>query len=125
MNTFFKSGLTALAISIVALTAQAQGISPTAGAASTPRIDQREARQQQRIAQGTASGQLTPHETRRLEKEQAAINRAEGKAKADGTVTTQERAHLTHMQNRASRDIHHQKHDRQTMAHRPASAPAR
>ena len=81
---------------------------------TTPRVDQREANQQQRIAAGAASGQLTAKETNRLEKEQAHIDNAEAKAKADGTVTKGERKHLHRMQNRASKDIHHQKHDAQT-----------
>lgn len=80
---------------------------------ATPRVDQREAHQQDRIANGVASGQLTPHETVRLEKEQARIANTEARAKADGTVTAKERRHLAHMQNRASRKIHQQKHDAQ------------
>lgn len=82
-----------------------------AGTTSTPNVDARQANQEQRIDQGVASGELTKHETRRLEKEQVAINRAEDKAKADGSVTKAERQRLHKMQNRASRDIHHQKHD--------------
>lgn len=81
--------------------------------ANTPRVDQRQANQEQRIDQGIASGELTKRETRRLGREQAVINRAENKAKADGTVTANERKRLQHMQNRASRDIRRQKHDRQ------------
>ncbi|MBI3367056.1 MAG: hypothetical protein HY021_00950 [Burkholderiales bacterium] len=118
-----KTTLTALALGIAALSAQAQ--TPTDGAASTPRVDKREARQQKRIAQGAASGQLTPRETQRLEKEQNTVNKAEDKAKADGTVTAQERRRLTKMQNHASRDIHHQKHDAQTTSSMPASAPTK
>ncbi|MBC7717009.1 MAG: hypothetical protein H7143_08745, partial [Pseudorhodobacter sp.] len=49
----------------------------------------------------------------RLEKQQANINRVEANAKADGKVTKGERKHLNHMQNKASKDIHHQKHDAQ------------
>lgn len=81
--------------------------------AATPRIDKREARQQQRIAQGVASGQLTPKETARLDAQQARIETAEAKAKSDGVVTAKERASLTRRQNKASRNIHHQKHDAQ------------
>ena len=72
-----------------------------------------------RIEQGAASGALTHREQRRLHREQHAIQHAENKAKADGVVTTGERAKLHHMQNQAHRDIRHQKHDRQ----RAASAP--
>jgi hypothetical protein len=85
-----------------------------AQATSTPNIDRREARQENRIQQGAASGQLTAHEALRLEKEQAAINRTEARAKADGTVTRRERKRLHRMQDHASRDIHKQKHDAQT-----------
>ncbi len=99
-------------LSALAISASAQ--------TNTPRIDQRQEAQQSRIAQGAASGALTKRETRRLEREQMAIANAKGAAKADGVVTTQEKKKLTHMQNRASKDINNQKHDAQT---RPASAP--
>lgn len=81
---------------------------------NTPRVDQREANQQARIAQGAASGSLTPHETQRLEKEQARIDNAEAKAKSDGTVTTKERRRLHAMQDGASRDIRRKKHNERT-----------
>lgn len=85
-----------------------------ASAPATPRVDQREVNQDKRIQQGVASGQLNAKETYRLEKEQAVINQAEANAKADGKVTKQERRKLHHMQDRASKDIHNQKHDAQT-----------
>ena len=83
-------------------------------APATPHVDQRQANQQARIANGAASGQLTGKETLRLEKEQAAVNKAEAHAKADGMVTKHERKRLHRMQNAASKDIHAQKHDAQT-----------
>ena len=97
-----------LAVACIGAFAQA------ASAPSTPRVDKREVQQEKRIQQGVGSGQLTAKETYRLEKEQAAIGKAETKAKSDGTVTAQERKRLHRMQDRASRDIHHQKHDAQT-----------
>jgi len=81
--------------------------------ASMPRVDQREGNQQARIAQGAASGALTPHETQRLEKQQAHVANAETKAEADGVVTKSERRKLHRMQNRANSDIYSQKHDAQ------------
>ena len=84
-----------------------------AGAAATPRVDERQARQEQRIDQGVASGELTKRETKKLDAEQNRIDRMENRAKADGTVTKKERARLTHAQNHASRDIARQKHDAQ------------
>lgn len=98
-------------LAIAALGAFAQAASAPA---ATPRIDQRQANQEQRIDQGIASGELNERETRRLEKEQVVINKAEDKAKADGTVTKKERVRLHKMQNHASRDIRRQKHDAQT-----------
>lgn len=80
---------------------------------ATPRIDQRQANQEKRIEQGVASGQLTPRETARLEKGEQRIENAEDRAKADGEVTQKERTHLKHMENKESRAIYNQKHDRQ------------
>lgn len=80
---------------------------------ATPRIDQRQANQEKRIEQGVASGQLTPREAARLEKGEQRIENAEARAKADGQVTQQERTHLKHMENKESRAIRHEKHDRQ------------
>jgi hypothetical protein len=107
MTPIFKSTFAALAISLVALSAQAQG-NP-----ATPGVDKRQAVQQARIEQGVASGQLTPREARRLQREQRAVRHAEAQAKSDGAVTPAERRRLHRMQNQASRDIRHQKHDAQ------------
>jgi hypothetical protein len=106
-----KKELFVAALALAAGAAFAQ--TPAADSTATPRIDKREARQEQRIANGVASGQLTPKETARLEKEQSHIANAEARAKSDGVVTAKERASITHMQNRASHRIHKQKHDAQ------------
>jgi len=82
-------------------------------AQSTPVIDKREARQEARIDQGVASGQLTPRETVRLEKGQQRVDNMEAKAKADGVVTPRERTKIRHAQNVESRRIYRQKHDAQ------------
>ena len=83
------------------------------GQAETPGIDQRQANQEQRIDQGIASGQLTQREAGRLEKQQQHINTMENKAKSDGVVTKKERARLHAAQDKASKKIYRQKHDRQ------------
>jgi hypothetical protein len=105
-----KTLVAATTLALVSAGAFAQA----APAASTPRVDKREAMQDTRIQNGVASGQLNAKETYKLEKEQAAINKAETHAKADGKVTKAERHRLHKMQNRASHDIHAQKHDAQT-----------
>jgi hypothetical protein len=102
-----------LAILSAAITAQAA--EPAASGANMPRVDKREKRQEARIEQGVASGQLTSRETLRLEREQKHIATAEAKAEADGKVTGKEKARLDRMQDKASRDIHHQKHDKQAV----------
>ena len=100
--------IVAVTLAVACVGAFAQASAPV-----TPKVDQREAIQQKRIDQGVASGQLTPRETRRLEKQQTRIAKAETKAKADGVVTSGERRELHRMQDRASKNIHHQKNDPQ------------
>ena len=81
--------------------------------AATPGIDKRQEIQQKRIDQGVQSGELNKREAARLDRHQAGIDKMENKAKGDGTVTKKERAKIQHAQNHESRNIHHQKHDRQ------------
>ena len=81
--------------------------------ASTPRIDQRQANQQQRIDQGVATGALTGKEAARMEKGQTHVQNLENKAAADGKVTMKEKARIEHAQDVQSKRIHRQKHDRQ------------
>ena len=69
-------------------------------------IDRRQQRQQDRIQQGQASGQLTPREARRLQNEQATISGAEGRMRTDGNLSPQERARLNAMQQKSSQDIY-------------------
>jgi hypothetical protein len=83
--------------------------------AGTPRIDQREAKQQDRIQQGVRSGELTPQEAHRLGAQQYHINRLEQAAKADGIVTPGERRRLMHQQNMANRNISRAKNNRYDM----------
>ena len=80
---------------------------------NTPNIDQRQANQEARIQQGVNSGSLTPREAARLERGQGRVDRMEGRAKADGVVTDRERARIQHAENRQSREINREKHDRQ------------
>ncbi len=79
---------------------------------ATPRFDQRQENQQQRIDRGVASGALTEGEAARLDAQQDRLQRAEDRTKADGTVTRRERAALHHRQDHASANIHRKKHNR-------------
>ncbi|HSX59615.1 MAG TPA: hypothetical protein VLF18_05405 [Tahibacter sp.] len=84
-----------------------------AAAAGTPVVNDRQDAQRERINEGVASGELTRREAAGLRAEQAHIRREERAAKADGVVTRGERRHLQRDLNRASGDIHDQKHDAQ------------
>jgi uncharacterized membrane protein YebE (DUF533 family) len=86
--------------------------------AETPRIDERQTNQEQRIDQGIASGQLNERETNHLNKQQEHVNKMEDRAKSDGVMTKKERARIDHAQDRASRHIAREKHDRQGKRHR-------
>jgi len=84
-----------------------------APAGAESRVARRQEYQQQRIAQGVKSGQLTAGETARLENKETAINH---EVKADraangGKLTAAEKAQVNHQQNVVSRDIHRDKHN--------------
>jgi hypothetical protein len=76
-------------------------------------VGQRKENQQDRIAQGVKSGQLTPGETAKLEKQQQGINREEsGMREANGgKLTGADKRALNQQQNRASRNIYNKKHN--------------
>jgi hypothetical protein len=92
-----------------------QPVPPATGGYTAPPpgrwIDQRQQRQQDRIQQGQAAGQLTPREARRLQNEQGRIRGAERRMRADGNLNPQERARLNAMQNRSSQDINRLRHN--------------
>jgi hypothetical protein len=79
-------------------------------------VAQRKENQQDRIANGIQSGQLTAGETKNLEKKEAAIN---AKTRADraangGKLTTAEKRQINHQQNQVSRQIYNDKHNANT-----------
>jgi hypothetical protein len=100
-----------LAITITMLlagTAMAQ-----AGTPQEQRVDNRQARQATRIANGTASGALTQREQHRLARQQNTVQHIENKVEADGVVTGKEAIRLEQAQDAASKSIARNKHDRQ------------
>jgi len=81
-----------------------------------PTIAQRKENQQDRIAQGVKSGQLTAGETANLESKEAAIN---GETKADraangGKLTSAEKQQVNQQQNQLSKQIYQDKHNAAT-----------
>jgi hypothetical protein len=89
-------------------------IAPAFAQTNTPRIDQRQVNQQNRIDQGVQSGALTAKETNTLDKREAKIASDEAAAKSDGKVTKAERRKLTNEENRTSRAIFRKKHNART-----------
>jgi hypothetical protein len=110
------------------LTAAMAGLMLSAAAQTTPAaapatINQRKENQQDRIANGIQSGELTAGETRNLEKKEATINHEEHDMRKldNGHLTAADRATLNQQQNVVSKDIYKQKHDAQTQTVKPKS----
>jgi hypothetical protein len=72
--------------------------------------------QQDRIAQGVQSGQLTAGETKNLENKEAGLNKEEHtmRSEDDGHLTAADRAKLNSQQNRLSNRIYNDKHNANT-----------
>ena len=96
--------------------APAPAATPTPAPKPKPTIAQRKENQQDRIAQGVKSGQLTAGETANLETKEAAIN---GETKADraangGKLTSAEKTQINKQQNQMSKQIYADKHNATT-----------
>lgn len=88
-------------------------VSPAPPIQKPPTINQRRENQQDRIAQGVKSGQLTAGETSRIENREAAINhevRADRNANG-GKLTQGERQQVNRQLNGTSRQIYRDKHN--------------
>jgi hypothetical protein len=76
-------------------------------------VNDRRQDQQQRIANGVQSGQMTAGETKRIEGREASVNseiRADRSANG-GKLTAQERQHVNQQQNNISKSIYTDKHN--------------
>ena len=88
----------------------------TPSTAPAPAVGQRKENQQDRIANGVKSGQLTAGETSNLETKEAAIN---GETRADraangGKLTQAEKQQINGQQNQLSKQIYNDKHNANT-----------
>ena len=111
-----------------AMLAQDSSSTPTpastgAPAASTPEhkkptVAQRKRYQQRRIAQGVKSGELTPGETAKIEKQEKALNQEERDMRKmdNGHLTKQDRKTLNQQQNHLSKEIYKDKHNKRKRA---------
>jgi len=99
INRFYQVAVLGGVLSLVSAQAQTVG--------------QRKEKQQDRIAQGVKSGQLTAGETSRLEGREARVNREvrHDRAANGGHLTAQEHAKVNRQQNRMSRSIYRDKHN--------------
>lgn len=77
-------------------------------------INQRKENQQDRIAQGVKSGQLTAGETSHLEKQESAVNHEERamRAQDNGHLTAADKKLINHQQNQESKRIYRDKHNK-------------
>ena len=109
-----KSTLLTLAVATLFAAGTALAQTPQPSPNQKPAtVNQRRENQQDRIANGVRSGQLTPRETRRLEGRETRLNhtiRSDRKAN-DGKLTAQERRQVNRRQNRISRSIYRDKHN--------------
>src|SRR3984893_6754232 len=81
-----------------------------------PTIAQRKENQQDRIANGVKSGQLTAGETANLEKKEAGINKEKHTDRAANgwKLTSAEKAQVNKQQNQVSKQIYADKHNANT-----------
>ena len=113
------SGAALIAFCVPAAFAQSTGSSTSSGTADAnkpPTIQERKENQQDRIAQGIKSGQLTPGETKNLETKEAGLNKEERDMRAadDGHLTAADREKLNNQQNHLSNQIYNDKHNGRT-----------
>ena len=115
----------ALTLAVAALTvtgsAFAQQSQPapatqTAPNKPAPTVNQRRENQQDRIANGVQSGQLTAGETKNIESREANVNREikDDRSADDGKLTNQERQQVDKQQNNLSKSIYADKHNANT-----------
>ena len=100
---------------LVLMALVAIGLTSVTAQTATPRATKRQFKQQARIHQGVKSGELTPVEKRRLQRQQLRIQHDKRVAKSDGVVTRSERARIAREQNRASKRIYRMKHNDRTV----------
>ncbi len=106
---------------VVAITSAAFLVASAASAET--KVHKRKENQQDRIAQGVKSGQLTAHETAKLENKEAKLNKETREMREDngGKLTAKDKRIVNRQQNKLSRQIYRQKFDAQTQ---PGAKPA-
>ena len=114
MTKHMHSIVFSLALAGLALPAAAQTSTTTPPAPPTSQsINQRKENQQDRIANGVQSGQLTAGETHNLEKKESELNQEERDMRKldNGHLTGADKATLNQQQNKLSNQIYKDKHN--------------
>jgi hypothetical protein len=109
-----SAALAAFALPVVAQSGDAQNAGAPASAPVTGQsISQRKENQQDRIANGVKSGELTAGETANLEKKESSLNQEEHDMRKldDGHLTNADKATLNQQQNKLSNQIYDDKHN--------------
>jgi len=112
--TWMKWGVLPVAVLMAGSVAMAEDQS--ASGSQQPAEAQRKEKQQDRIASGVESGQLTAGETAKVEKKEAAINKetAADRAANGGKLTAAEKKQVNQQQNKVSKQIYADKHNANT-----------
>lgn len=123
-HTWLKWNAVPLAILFVGVMAGTQAMAQSQSTTSTTQtsssdpatIGQRKDNQQDRIAQGVKSGELTPGETTNLEDKQAGLNHeiSADRAADGGKLTQAEKTQINGQQNKLSNQIYTDKHNSNT-----------
>jgi len=103
----------ALAAFTLPVVAQSTQPAPTPAPVTGESIQDRKENQQDRIANGVKSGELTAGETGNLEKKEAAVNQEERDMRKldNGKLTSADKATLNQQQNQLSKQIYQDKHN--------------
>ena len=113
---FILNSAALIALVLPAAFAQQSGSSSTGSSTTQPAVQHRKNNQQDRIANGIQSGQLTAGETKKLETKEASVNKEEAgmRASNNGKLTSADRTKLKNQQNRLSKQIYTDKHNAAT-----------
>jgi hypothetical protein len=112
MNSTIRISFLSTALAILALPVVAQSTAPSTPVTGESTQDRKE-NQQDRVANGVKSGQLTAGETSNLEKKEATVNQEERDMRKldNGKLTTADKKTLTQQQNKLSNQIYKDKHN--------------
>ena len=116
-TALFAGALAAFAVPVVSQTTTTTTTTPA------PTIQERKENQQDRIANGVQSGQLTAGETKNLETKESGLNKEESgmRQEDNGHLTAADRAILKRQQNQLSKQIYTDKHNAAVQNSTPTS----